>query len=74
MLYHKNAVFRTALKTQLLRYVPDEVEAEHLAWLFMFVGFGYGQMMITLDLQSATNFDPVGFIDFLADRAAAGHG
>jgi AcrR family transcriptional regulator len=72
LLYNKNAMFRTALKTQLLRYVPDEVEADHLAWLFMFTGFGYGQMMITLDLQSATDFDLDGFIDFLADQIAAG--
>jgi AcrR family transcriptional regulator len=74
LLHHKNAVFRTALKTQLLCYVQDEAEADHLAWLFMFTGFGYGQMMITLDLLSATDFDLDGFIDFLADRVGAERG
>jgi AcrR family transcriptional regulator len=73
LLHSKNAVFRAALQTQLLRYVPDEVEAEHLVWLFMFTGFGYGQMMITLDLQASIDFDLDGFVDFLADRVAAGH-
>jgi AcrR family transcriptional regulator len=72
LLYNKNALFQTALRTQLLRYVPDEAEADHVAWLFMFTGFGYGQMMITLDLQSATDFDLNGFIDFVAERVAAG--
>jgi AcrR family transcriptional regulator len=72
LLHHKNAVFRTALKAQLRCYVQDEAEIDHLAWLFMFTGFGYGQMMITLDLQSATDFDLDGFIDFMADRVAAG--
>jgi AcrR family transcriptional regulator len=73
LLYNKNAVFRTALKTRLLRYVPGEAEVDHIAWLLMFVGFGYGQMMITLGLLSATDFDLDAFVDFLADQIAAGH-
>lgn len=72
LVYSKNAIFQSALKTQLQEYVPDEADADHLAWLLMFVGFGYGQMMITLDLQSATDFDLDAFIDFLARQIAAG--
>jgi AcrR family transcriptional regulator len=72
LLYNKNATFRTALKTQLLRYMPDEADADHLAWLLMFVGIGYGQTMITFNLQAATGFDLDAFIDFLAKQIAAG--
>jgi AcrR family transcriptional regulator len=73
LLYHKNAMFREALKTQLLRYVSDEVKVDYLIWLLMFVGFGYGQMMVTLDLQSASDFDLETFVNFLADQVVAGH-
>jgi AcrR family transcriptional regulator len=72
-LYEKHAVFRSALLAQIKRFVADEVEAEHLAWMLVFLSFGYGQLMINLDLQSAVEFDLDAYIGFAAKQIAAGH-
>ena len=73
LLHLKNAMFREALKKQLLRYVADESKVDYLIWLLMFVGFGYGQMMVTLDLQSASDFDLETFVNFVADQVGSGN-
>jgi AcrR family transcriptional regulator len=73
LLYHKNAAFRTALKAQMLRYISNEADIDHLIWQIMFLGFGYGQLMVALGLQTATDFDLKAFVNFLADQISAWH-
>lgn len=72
-LYEKHALFRSALVTQIKRFVAEEAEAERLAWMLVFVSFGYGQLMINLDLRSSVEFDLDAFIRFTATQIAAGH-
>jgi AcrR family transcriptional regulator len=73
-LYEKHAQFRAALRDQIRRFVPDEAEAERLAWQLIFVAFGYGQLMINLDMQAFAEFDLNDFVESLARQIAAGQG
>jgi AcrR family transcriptional regulator len=73
LLYEKHTKFRLALYAQIKRFVPDEIEAGRLAWLLVFVVFGYGQLMINLDMQAFAEFDLDEFIEFLAKQTTAGH-
>ncbi len=73
LFYKKHLLFRTSLRGEIQRFVPDEAEANRVAWLLVFVSFGYGQLMINLDLQSFVDFDLNAFIDFLANQIAARH-
>jgi AcrR family transcriptional regulator len=73
LLYQKHLLFRKGLTEQIRRFVASDVEAERLAWLLVFVVFGYGQLMISLDMQSFAGFDLDGFIEFLAAQVTAGH-
>jgi AcrR family transcriptional regulator len=73
LLYEKHTQFRSALSGQIKRFVADEPEAERLAWLLVFVVFGYGQLMINLDMQASAEFNLDDFIEFLAKQITAGH-
>ncbi|RPI97132.1 MAG: TetR/AcrR family transcriptional regulator [Chloroflexi bacterium] len=66
LLYARHAEFRSALLAQIQRFVPDEQEAVRLAWMLIFIAFGYGQLMVNLDMQSFADFDLDDFVDFLA--------
>jgi AcrR family transcriptional regulator len=73
LLYEKHTKFRLALYEQIKRFVPDDAEAGRLAWLLVFVVFGYGQLMINLDMQAFAPFDLDDFIEFLARQVTAGY-
>jgi len=74
LLYARHTEFRSALHAQILRFVPDTQEAERLAWMLVFIAFGYGQLMINLDMQAFADFDLSEFIAFLAEHVSSRHG
>jgi len=71
LLYSRHAEFRSALTAHIRRFVADEREAEQLAWMLIFVAFGYGQLMINFDMQAFSDFDMNRFVDFLAKHVAS---
>ncbi|MBN2303722.1 MAG: TetR/AcrR family transcriptional regulator [Anaerolineae bacterium] len=71
LIYAKHTRFREALARSVRRFVSTDVDAEHIAWLLVFVMFGYGQLMITMGMASAVDFDEDGFIERLADTLVA---
>jgi len=70
LLRAKYLAFRDALRGQVRRFVSDEREAQFIASALLFVMFGYGQLMITLDMQSVIDFDTDDFVERLAQRFA----
>ncbi len=72
VIHQRAMAFRDGLTEQVRRFVPDQGEAEQLAWMLLFLVFGYGQLMINMDLRSALDFDAETFVESIADRLAAG--
>jgi AcrR family transcriptional regulator len=72
MLYDRHLSFRTGLIRQIRRFVDDEAEARQIAWTLVFVVFGYGQLMLNLNMESVTGFDRDAFLEGLANSLACG--
>lgn len=71
-LYERHLSFREALVEQIRRYVDDEAEAHQIAWTLVFVVFGYGQLMLNLNMESVIQFDRDAFLESLASSLACG--
>jgi AcrR family transcriptional regulator len=72
MLYERHFSFRKGLVQQIRRFVDDEAEACQIAWTLMFVVFGYGQLMLNLNMESVIDFDRDAFLEGLANNLACG--
>jgi AcrR family transcriptional regulator len=72
MLYERHFRFREGLVEQIRRFVDDEAEACQIAWTLLFVVFGYGQLMLNLNMESVVDFDRDAFLESLANSLACG--
>jgi AcrR family transcriptional regulator len=72
MLYERHLSFREGLIDQIRRFVDDEAEACQIAWTLVFVVFGYGQLMLNLNMESVIAFDRDAFLEGLANSLACG--
>lgn len=72
LVYEKHLKFRHVLKETIRRFVADDAEAETIVWILVFALFGYGQLMINLDMQSFVRLDLDHLIEDLAARLATG--
>jgi AcrR family transcriptional regulator len=68
VIHDRALAFHDGLIALVRQFVADEDEAQHLTWMMIFLVFGYGQMMINMDLQSVFAFDIKQFIEGLAER------
>lgn len=73
LMQRRNILFRDTLFDEIKRFVPDDEVVERIGWSLMFTLFGYGQMMVVLDMQSYMDFDVDQFIEFTARRLSAGY-
>jgi AcrR family transcriptional regulator len=71
MLYEKHHRFRVALCEVFRRFTASEADAQQLTWMMMFIMFGYGHLMITLDMISHVDFDLETFLDNMATALSA---
>jgi hypothetical protein len=72
MLYERHLSLRRGLVEQIRRFVDNEAEACQIAWTVIFVVFGYGQLMLDLNMESVIDFDRDTFLEGLADSLACG--
>jgi len=64
---HERALeFHDGLITLVRQFVPNEDDAQHLTWMLIFLVFGYGQMMINMDLRAVFAFDVPRFVEGMA--------
>lgn len=74
LIQEKHLAFQRALTGHIQRFVPDEQEASHLAWLLIFATFG--QLVLAQHFTSIGQADHAGVIAALArslDAYAAGY-
>ncbi|MBI5959895.1 MAG: TetR/AcrR family transcriptional regulator, partial [Chloroflexi bacterium] len=72
-IYERSARFRQTLTDFIRAFVETDAEAERLAWILAFVMFGYGQMMINMEMASVFPFDTRAFVEDLAARLSGSH-
>ncbi len=70
---HERAMeFHDGLIALVRQFLTNEDDAQQLTWMLIFLVFGYGQMMINMDLQAVFTFDVPHFVEemaaWLADR------
>lgn len=68
MIYNKHLEFRGKLFGYVRPFVNTDETAEHLVWTLIFVAFGYGQLMIAMDMQTVVDFDLDQFGAALAEQ------
>ena len=56
MVHRKHIVFHDALTDLFEQFVKDKKQADHLAWLLICCGFGYGQLFWNMNVQAVSDF------------------
>ncbi|HSH04745.1 MAG TPA: TetR/AcrR family transcriptional regulator [Anaerolineae bacterium] len=66
--------FHHALHLQIKRFVPDENQADQLAWLVFCAFFGYQQLFIKMNLAPQASITDETYVQFLIDTVTTAHG
>ena len=62
----KQINFHQGMSSLIRQFVPDQEEADTIAWILLATGFGYGQLFLNFDLQSQVDFSAERMIATLA--------
>ncbi len=73
MLYEWHRDMVESLADVVSKFVPDRQKARYFTLVMLFVNFGYGQLMIHLDLQSRFDIDVDAFLQYAATLLSGGH-
>lgn len=71
VIHERAMAFHEGMVALVCQFIPDTSDAQHFTWMLIFLAFGYGQMMINMDLQSVFAFDTTVFIDAMAEWLSA---
>jgi AcrR family transcriptional regulator len=72
VIHERAMAFHEGLVVLVRRFITNDDDAQHLTWMLIFLVFGYGQMMINMDLQSAFTFDVQRFVEGMAEWLGLG--
>ncbi len=70
VVYERIAAFHDGLTALIRKFVPSDEEAHQLTWMITFLLFGYGQMMIHLELHKVFEFNVDDFMARLVQMLA----
>ena len=71
-IHRKHIVFHDALAELIEQFVDDKQQADHMAWLMICAGFGYGQLFWNMNVQSISDFSVEDLLGLLAKLFEAG--
>lgn len=72
-IFHERQMrYHDEITTLIQRFAADDTEAHHIAWLMTCSAFGYGQLFVSLDLQSVAEVSGRELIETLIKALAAG--